>query len=129
MSMAFCRSAKGANRLSQKVVGLVPGRLYSVRVVVSDAKEIASGKWNPRKFAFRVEVRGAEDVTAKSLISRWGEPVRVARTINELTLVFKAVAAEAELVFSDWETTDKPGGPVGEELVFNAVRVKPYYEE
>jgi hypothetical protein len=125
----FRRSSKGPNRLSQKVAGLVPGRFYSVRVVVSDAKEVASGKWNPRKFAFRVEVRGAEDVTARSAISRWGEPVRVARTVNEFTLVFKAVANEAELVFSDWETSEKPGGPVGEELVFNAVRVKPYYEE
>lgn len=125
----FRRSAKGPNRLLQKIVGLVPGKVYSVRVAVSDAKEVVSGKWNPRKFAFGVEVRGAEDVTAKSAISRWGEPVRVARTLNEITVVFKAIANEAELVFSDWETAENPGGPVGEELVFNAVRVKPYYED
>ncbi|MBR2838337.1 MAG: carbohydrate binding domain-containing protein [Kiritimatiellae bacterium] len=123
----FRRSAKRPNVLSQKIVGLVPGRVYSVRVAVSDAKEVASGKWNPRKLAFGVEVRGAEDVTAKSAISRWGEPVRVARTLNEITVVFKALAKDAELVFSDWESSGNPGGPVGEELVFNAVRVKPYY--
>ena len=84
---------------------------------------------SPRRLAFGVEVRGAEDVTAGSGISRWGEPVRVVRAINERTLVFKAVGQEAELVLSDWESPENPGGPVGEELVFNAVRVKPYYAD
>ena len=125
----FRRSAKGPNALSQRIVGLVPGRVYSVRVAVSDAKEVASGKWNPRRLAFCVEVRGAEDATAGSGMSRWGEPVRVVRTLNERTLVFKALGREAELVLSDWESPGNPGGPVGEELVFNAVRVKPYYAD
>lgn len=125
----FRRSAKGPNRLVQRISGLVPGRFYSVRVAVSDAKEVVSGKWNPRRLAFGIEVRGAEDVTAWSPLARYGEPVRVVKTLNELTLVFKACARDAELVFSDWLSPDAPGGPAGEELVFNAVRVKPYYIE
>ena len=100
-----------------------------MRVAVSDAKEAASGKWNPRKFAFRAEVRGAEDVTGGAGISRWGEPVRVERTLNEHTLVFKACGGEAELAFYDWGSPEEPGGPIGEELAFNAVRVKPYYAD
>ena len=43
-------------------------------------------------------------------------------------LVFRAQRETAELTISDWESPDKPGGAVGQELAFNYISVQPYLE-
>ena len=43
--------------------------------------------------------------------------------------VFRAKGTSARLTFSDWASDDEPGGPVGEELLWNFVQVQPYLEE
>jgi hypothetical protein len=43
-------------------------------------------------------------------------------------LVFRATGPRAQLYISDWQSEFDPGGPVGQELMFNFVRVHPYPE-
>ena len=119
----FRRSAKGPNVLRQRLKGLVPGRLYSLRYVVADAAEVAAKKAAENPIAFQANVRGAEDVTASSPAARLGETDRRTGALCERTLVFRPSAADAELVFSDAVA----GAPVGQDLIVNFVRIKPYY--
>ena len=43
--------------------------------------------------------------------------------------VFRARTGAAELAISDWASEKKPGGPAGQELIFNFIQVEPYLEE
>lgn len=124
----FRRSATKPNVLRQKLTGLKPGKLYSLRFAVAPRSEIASRKGEKRTLAFRAEVKGAEDVTASSPVAKWGEAGRSVGVLNTRLSVFKALSSEAELVFTDWAGDGSPGGKAGEELALNFVRVIPYYE-
>ncbi len=48
--------------------------------------------------------------------------------VRSVRNVFRATAAEAELVFSDWATEADPGGAVGRALTLNYIAVTPYFE-
>jgi len=43
--------------------------------------------------------------------------------------VFRAIGSTAKLVISDWVGPPAAGGPIGQELMFNFIEVKPYWEE
>ena len=43
-------------------------------------------------------------------------------------LVFRARGPEARLVIGDWRNDSQPGGPIGQELMFNFIDVHPYLE-
>ena len=40
--------------------------------------------------------------------------------------VFRATGVSARVVVSDWASDSEPGGPVGQELMYNFVQVQPY---
>ena len=40
--------------------------------------------------------------------------------------VFRAKGKTAKLTVSDWVSDTEPGGPVGQELMFNFIEVQPY---
>ena len=42
-------------------------------------------------------------------------------------VVFRAKATEAVLTISDWASTTDPGGPIGQELMYNFIEVQPYF--
>lgn len=43
--------------------------------------------------------------------------------------VFKAKETTAKLTVTDWQDDQHPGGPIGQELMFNFVEVQPYLGE
>jgi len=43
--------------------------------------------------------------------------------------VFRATASSVRLTVRDWQTDTDPGGPVGQELIFNFIEVRPYLGE
>jgi hypothetical protein len=43
--------------------------------------------------------------------------------------VFRAIGRTAGLAISDWASPEAPGGPTGQELMFNFIEVQPYFEE
>ena len=46
-----------------------------------------------------------------------------------MIIVFRAKAATAELVISDWENDTKPSVPWGQEMIYNFVEVQSYFSE
>ena len=47
---------------------------------------------------------------------------------NHYWRLFRATDSTAKLTISDWSTSSDPGGPVGQELLYNFVEVQPYFE-
>ena len=46
--------------------------------------------------------------------------------INYYWRIFRAKTPTAKLTISDWATRDEPGGPVGQEWIYNFIEVQPY---
>ena len=49
--------------------------------------------------------------------------------LNYYWRIFRAKAPTAKLTISDWTSADEPGGPVGQELIFNFIELQPYFAE
>ena len=49
--------------------------------------------------------------------------------MNYHWLLFRAGSTTARLVVSDWLSDDKPGGPIGQELIYNFIEIQPYLED
>jgi len=49
--------------------------------------------------------------------------------IGSHKVVFRAQDETARLTLADWAGDRDPGGPVGEELIWNFVQVQPYFGE
>jgi hypothetical protein len=43
--------------------------------------------------------------------------------------VFRAKGTTAKLTISDWAGDSDPGGPIGQELMYNFIEIQPYYSE
>ena len=41
--------------------------------------------------------------------------------------LFRANDMAARVTITDWESQDEPGGPLGQQLMFNYAQVHPYY--
>ena len=121
---AFRRAPGGTSRISQKMEGLVPGRLYALRYTVSPMKEIVKGAkaGEVRRYGLTAKVEGAEDVTAQMPAARYGGAERNTPKLNARTVVFKALGTSATLDFALDDC-----GDATEELVLSAVRVRPYF--
>ena len=122
----FRRVKSGKSRISQKMDGLVPGRVYALRYTVSPMKEIVKGAkaGEVRRYGLTAKVEGAEDVTTQMPIVRYGGAERNMPKLNARTIVFKAIEPTATLDFAlDDDVNDS------EELVLSAVRVRPYFED
>ena len=48
--------------------------------------------------------------------------------MNLHRIVFRAKSERAELVISDWLAENKPGGPIGQEIIYNFIELQPYLE-
>ena len=48
--------------------------------------------------------------------------------LNYHQVVFRAQEETAELQLSDWMSSDEPGGPAGEEQIWNFIQIQPYVE-
>ncbi len=141
------RSAKGPNRFSQKLKDLKPGRLYSLKLLVADHQDLLQGESVKRKHNVGIQIDNAALVPYESFNEPYGS--------NKLWttyyfLVFRAKSETATLTISDWVSDDhppwpsewgsqldigewnkpaKPGGPIGQELMFNFIEVQPYLED
>jgi hypothetical protein len=49
--------------------------------------------------------------------------------MNYHWLVFRAKGATARLSVSDWKSPTQPGGPAGQQLMFNFLELQPYLGE
>ena len=150
------RSPDKPNVISQQIKNLSPGKLYSVKVIVGDYNELKTGNSNMKMetgdydelmkrkamlkpHAALVSIDGAEIIEYKSFVepapSLYSSKLdnlferKNRYTFNYHHKVFRAKDTTAELVISDWLTETEPGGPQGQELIYNFIEVQPYFEE
>jgi hypothetical protein len=131
------RSAEKPNVFSQEIGNLEAGRLYSVRVWIADYTELMAAELNGKKRAVNLSVDGGEvwddwyrtkSFTAQSEKSNFFIQQTMLRLCHVQQLIFRATGPTATLSISDWKTKSEPGGPIGQELMFNNIDVHPYFE-
>ena len=129
----FVRSGKGANRLSQRIEGLVPGGLYKLVYATADYDDVLRpGGRRPSPENLAVSLSSAEMLPELS----WITEVPDARTASRAAkrgnaphcvtvthrCVFRAASSAAELAFDD-----SPAAP-GVRTLLNYVSITPYTE-
>jgi len=128
------RSAQGPNVLSQELLGLKPGRLYSLKVYTGDYGDLKAGQSRKDLQALALKLDGAE-----AQPGGFSHPFRSARGPAPFTrdkpfwmtyhwLQFRAQGPTAKLSLSDWAKADAPGGPAGQEITISFVEVQPVLE-
>ena len=129
------RSAGRPNTFSQTIGGLQPGRLYNLRMFSSDFNDLSL----EQKHAVAIRVENADLIREKCFTAVFhnhashkfppygGKGKRA--WMNYHWRVFRAKGRSAGLTVSDWESDEEPGGPIGQELMFNFIQVQPYYPE
>ncbi|MBI3923583.1 MAG: hypothetical protein HY318_19345 [Armatimonadetes bacterium] len=131
------RSAGSPNVVSQQIRNLVPGRLYSVRLLTGDYQELLGSKSDRRKHAISVKIENVGMVAEKCFQAILSAGYWYAfgsfngnnpYWMNYHQQVFRAKEKTARLVLSDWASEHFAGGPEGEELIWNFIQVQPYIE-
>jgi len=139
------RSAETPNTFSQDIRSLEPGRLYVFRMYTGDY----AGMTRNETHAVRIRIEGATNVPEKSYMYQvcnppWGSFPPYNRNnlawMNYHYRVFRADGETAKLVISDWGSDaapalrdvvgdDVPGGPIGQEIMYNFIGVVPYFSD
>lgn len=126
------RSAVRANRITQPVTKLVPGRLYSVRMITADYEALSSGASVERDHHIRFAL---EDVAVQPRLSFMeivtnggGHHDALFKPGNNIHFnwhrtVFRATGETATLTLTD------AGGPAGDRIAVNGVELAPYLED
>ena len=116
------RSSKAPNVFSQQIEGLESGRLYSFRMFSADRKDMSAKV----EHAVNVSFDGAELIPDKCF-THVGKSRRPNTFVNWHVRLFRATGKTATLRVSDWASEEAPGGPIGQELIYNFIKVQPYW--
>ena len=132
------RQAISPNRVSQTIKNLVPGDIYTAQMITADYQDIINGRSEREPHAVSIIVDGAEVLEEGSYRSvpvpgGGGHPQLPFENgpayFNHHRIMFKATETSATLTISDWVSVENPGGPTGQELMYNFIQVQPYYVE
>ena len=123
------RCERGANTFSQELRELQPGRLYSLKMLVADYRDLVEGGSGKGPYGVRIEIQGADVEGSRGFDC----PFRTRQFRDDYHVgyfwrVFRATAPTARLAVSDWDGTERTG-QIGQELAFNFIEVQPYLEE
>jgi len=132
------RGAEQPKGVSQTLRNLIPGQLYSAKLITGNYDDLIAGRSIKKEHAVCFEIDGVDMVPEKSFLAvvannyahKLGPfTADYSYWFNHHRYVFRATEAAAQLSISNWKSADERGGPVGEELIFNFVEVQPYYQE
>ena len=127
------RSSRRPNLVRQRIKGLEPGRLYTLRLYSGDYRDLSI----QQKLAISVTLDGAEvlpdraqqDVFPNCYSHHHGPFNRDNLAwMNYHWIPFRAKGEAATLTISDWVESADPGGPAGQETMLNFMQVQPFYE-
>lgn len=131
----FVTSAKGANRLSQKITGLEPGRCYALMFCAPNVRNVETATPEPLPLAFSAKLEGAEEVVGLRFrnIGTTRRKPRGSKPKDNVYLaiyryVFRAKGPEATLTFED-RAEDGSALEPGERQMLNYIIFHPYYTE
>ncbi len=116
------RSARAPNVFSQEIRNLEPGRLYSFRMFSADHKDMSGHELN----AVNIQFDNAMLVPDKCF-THVGASRQAGKWLNWHVRVFRAGGKSATIRISDWADDKTPGGPIGQELMYNFIKVQPYW--
>ena len=122
--------------MSQEIRNLVPGKLYSVKLYVADYQDYAKGESVRKKIAVSLDIDNVNMIPSKCLLmevdsTQSAGPFegKTPPWMNVHRLVFRAKDTTSKLTISDWADDANPGGPIGQEILYNFVEVQPYLED
>lgn len=131
------RSAQAPNRAIQTISGLIPGNLYTMKLMSMDREDFLNGVSAMKTHAVQIEIDNVEIAPGREfqqkMQSETGQDVSSPFSgsnqpwINYYWRLFRANGTTATLTISDWASGSSPGGPIGEDLMFNFVEVQPYF--
>jgi len=130
------RSRKAPNTFSQTIRNLKPNRLYSLKMFTGDFTGLEAGYSRKQAHAVTITIEHADLLPERRFqhlfanhpthqIDKFNGKNRFWMNLHQR--VFKARGETAELTVSDWASNDKPGGPIGQELIYNFIEVQPYF--
>ena len=133
------RSARAPNRFSQAIRKLTPGRLYSLKMYITDYGDLSHERSVKKTHHTNVRVEGVKLVPAKCFREVIGSGMcghnhgKFDREhqlyVTYQRIVFRTTKETANLTISDWASDEEPGGPIGQELAFNFIAMQPYLED
>ncbi len=134
------RSAAGPNVFSQEIKHLEAGRLYSLKMITADYQDLVGEVSREAKDAVSITLGNVEVLTGPKSSFQFTFPNCYAHHLGKFNReyryymnyhwrVFRAKGASARLTVSDWASEDEPGGPIGQELMYNFIEVQPYVGE
>jgi hypothetical protein len=132
----FCsmrRSAQRPNRVAQAIKALKPGRLYSLKLLSADFQQLDK----EQKLALAIDLPDAEILKEHGV--QFVYPSCYSHEVKPYTrehpayfnfhrVVFRPSRKTILLTISDWSGPNTPGGPIGQETMFNFVEVQPFHE-
>lgn len=131
------RSAARPNRVSQEIKNLRPGKLYSLKLVTADHQELTQGKSAEQKHAVSIQLGRAKILAERSfqqpMANNYAHALGAFKDqnkfwMNDHFVVFRAKGHSTKLTISDWADASHPGGPQGQEMIYNFLEVQPYFE-
>ena len=148
-SVALFTRKSSPNVISQKLVGLMPGKYYHVHFIAADEADVKRPDHSHFIKPEEMDSRPSGYVTngtfmAKAMIGDGGIEVPELTGLhipfvrrknwkevlfNQYRVVFKATKNEAMLFITDWDSPDNPGGDIGSRIYVNFVNVREYYVE
>ena len=140
------RSANKPNVFSQEIKDLTPGRLYSMKMITGDYRDLVAEKsdWKMHEGVSikleNVDMLLGPKKSFQTGFVNWGGAHDLGKfntkhryCMNYHWRVFRAKGSTAKLSVSDWKSDPstssgqaEPGGPIGQELMFNFIEIQPY---
>ena len=133
-ALLMTRCAKAPNVLRQKMRNLEPGRLYSFRMFTGDFQDMSVQE----RHAVSITLDGVTLIPEKCFTQVFSNCYahhyapyddKHKAWMNYHWRVFRANGKSAMLTILDWQTDREPGGPIAQELMYNFVKVQPYFDE
>ena len=123
------RSAKKPNIFTQNIRDLQPGKLYTFRMISCDFEEMSQRE----KQAVSIELENVTLIPEKSFSeiipsTSYIDTIEKHDTwLNYHWYLFRANSESARVTVTDWASDEAPGGPIGQQLLFNYFQVQPYF--
>ena len=133
------RSDKSPNRFSQQIRNLTPGRLYTLKMITADYDDLTQQRSEEKEHAVSIKLEGVELIDGEGWnLQRPYDSRSTGGTfaftpenppwLSHHYYVFRPKGKTAQLTVSDWTSDDSPGGPAGQQLIYNYIEVQPYLE-
>lgn len=121
------RNAQKANIVRQEIRKLQPGRLYTFRMFSGDPT--TTDLKTKHLYSHSVNIKGAKILPKERRqdVQRGDGAIKDSICWNYTYIVFKAIEPIAMLEISDWLDEKTPGGPIGQELIYDFIQVQPFF--